>query len=218
MNSRPRGVRVMAKCVCCCPRQPHITADDRQHLAEQPENQIRNLAERYLERDVPIYLVRQELAESHIPFKGETGNACAMICCAACTRRCPQRCPQDVLLRAYLLGGNPPEGAPLAYKLLHQALEAEKPRYDVIAAMIKDIVGAGPPEMYLMDYSPAVAMEMFRRTMPDGTVREVYRPVADFTTGELKILDWPMTGMCPFCLPSGTIDRRRIQGGKRSEY
>lgn len=50
---------------------------------------------------------------------------------------------------------------------------------------------------YKIDYAPQVEVD------PHTGKRK-----CDARTGELHILAWPQTGLCPFCLPDVTIDGR----------
>ena len=50
---------------------------------------------------------------------------------------------------------------------------------------------------YKMNYAPSVEIDF-------TTGKRKCDPV----TGELSILAWPKSGLCPFCLPSVTVDGR----------
>lgn len=50
------------------------------------------------------------------------------------------------------------------------------------------------------DYSPAVRIDP-----------STGRRMVDKTTGEIKLVDWPKSGLCPYCLPRVTVDARFLR-------
>lgn len=153
---------------------------------------------------------------SSVPFRG---GACSrsMRCCGMCTRQCKTRCVQDCLHRLYmwnkLVESTPSterEKLPLNIRLIvNQSFESHEHLSWVVgdilsqntnkklkAHMVQE--GLRPEENpYKIDYAPSVEIDF-------ATGKRKCDPV----TGELSILAWPKSGLCPFCLPSVTVDGR----------
>lgn len=165
-----------------------------------------------------------------------------MTCCCSCTRLCNKRCPQDVLNRAYIscayvLDALTPEEyderyakAPTPVQMLCKELREETPRYFTIAAMVSEMMSpqlnkqlertisevyGNEDSPYKFDYAAAIEYEEYYVTHPNGYTETRLRKRVDPTTGEVAILHWPRSGMCPYCLPSGLMDRRRTIGNKK---
>lgn len=229
-SSRDSEVRRAVR-MCCCPIQEHITQEDVQNIIHNSDYQLRNLPRTFeieIEGKAP-YEIREMFWESKVPFRWQGCIRNDMLCCGCCTRLCKNRCPQDVMCRAYLICGNildAPEEfrsqryseADLPAQMLYDELMSETPRYFAIVAMINEYgsplynkqlervilteyAGVDSPSKY--DYAPQFEYE----ETSNGLRKKV-----DPDSGEVYILDWPRSGMCPFCLPSGMIDRRRICG------
>lgn len=151
-----------------------------------------------------------------IPFRG---GPCArsMKCCGACSRQCRQRCVQDCLHRLYLwhkLVENTPEteydSIPLSIRLIvNQKFTSHEHMSWVIGEILSQHTNSKLKEYmqnaelrpeenpYKTDYAAQVEVD-------PSTGRRVVNP----STGQLHILEWPQTGLCPYCLPEVTVDRR----------
>lgn len=143
-------------------------------------------------------------------------------CCGVCTRKCHSRCMQDCLNRLYMwrmMVQSTPEDQrdqiPLAVRMIvKQHFET---LYD-LSWCVGEIVSRNtnatlkkymtdnhmyPAENpYKLDYSPRVDVD-------ELTGKRKIDPV----TGFIKYLEWPKSGLCPFCLPNSSIDRRRYKNG-----
>ena len=53
---------------------------------------------------------------------------------------------------------------------------------------------------YRNDYGPEVAID-------PSTGRRMVNPI----TGQIQLVEWPESGLCPFCLPNVTIDRHYVK-------
>lgn len=223
--------------MCCCLKQPQITNDDLNILVRDPSRQLRNLSDTYRAEveGASSFDIREFFSESHIPFRYEGCPRGSMVCCCSCTRLCHHRCPQDVMHRAYLMCGNILEArteeerserykrADCATRLLYDELSSECPRYFAVAEMvaeistpvfnkkldqyIKDTGNVDSP--YKIDYAPIIVMEDVQVTRPDGYVETRWQKKIDPETGNAAYIPWPGSGMCPYCLPTGLVDRRR---------
>lgn len=165
----------------------------------------------------------QTICES-VPFRG---GPCArsMRCCGVCSRQCYHRCVQDCLHRLYmwkqLVASTPSterEKLPLNLRMIvTQKFESHRQLSWVVGEILSRNTNSNLKEYmhneqihrnqnpYKIDYAPQV--EIDPRTG---------KRVCDARTGELHILAWPSTGLCPFCLPDVTVDgrvarRRRVE-------
>lgn len=230
--------------MCCCLKQPQITSESLDRLAKDALIQLRNLPDTFRPEleGASQYAIREFFSESRIPFRYAGCPRGSLACCCSCTRLCNHRCPQDVMHRAYLFCGNILEAqtveeakerferADTATQLLYQELTSPAPRYFAIASMVteistpifnkkleKYIQETGNVENpYKLDYAPVVVMEEEYITRPNGYVETRWRKKVDPETGNVAIIAWPGSGMCPFCLPTGLVDRRRKSNTKRN--
>lgn len=218
--------------LCCCPTQEKVTQREIDRLPQHPEYQLRNLPQTFAPHmDDDILTIRQMFMESSIPFRAKGCSRGNMVCCCSCVRRCSSRCPQDVMNRAYLFCAhllemdqdNPLwkerwESTPVSVQLLYMELTTTK-QYHVILAMVTDLINAEyNPQLqallekygntdspHKLDYAPQVAYtEVFNKTKGISETKKLVDP----ETGAVAILNWPRSGMCPFCLPNALSDRR----------
>ena len=174
--------------------------------------------------------IRAQLLQQGIPFR--QSNKCSMFCCCACTNyKCMHRCPQDVLHRINLIcagfssalkysNSNSNSNMPqyLCRKYIFEEFTSEHPRYFVLYATLQDYLrirnskfgctGERPDKLV---YSPMFETEIVTKSH-NKEGEQIVRKVVDPKTGYAKILNWPRSGVCPFCLPSGTLMRNRIEG------
>ena len=170
--------------------------------------------------------IRAQPLQQGIPFR--QSNKCSMFCCCACTNyKCMHRCPQDVLHRINLIcagfssalrysNSNIPQY--LCRKYIFEEFTSEHPRYFVLYATLQDYLrirnskfgctGERPDKLV---YSPMFETEIVTKSH-NKEGEQIVRKVVDPKTGYAKILNWPLSGVCPFCLPSGTLMRNRIEG------
>ena len=116
-----------------------------------------------------------------------------------------------------------------ATRLLYMELVSETPRYFAIASMVTEMctpIFNKKLERYIqetgnienphkIDYAPVIVMEEEFVTHPNGYVETRWKKKVDPETGNVAIIPWPGSGMCPYCLPPGLVDRRRKANTKR---
>ena len=151
-------------------------------------------------------------------------------CCGNCTQTCSARCVQDIMHRIFMMCSNLASGRttaaeePLAVQLLLRTASdfnsnanskaQESRRYEALTEAITSIISP--------KYNPAL-----RRTMHELGIENPYKynyaPAYDTAyshekgkwvrqvdkeTGIIKLLEWPTSGLCPYCLPRATINKR----------
>lgn len=150
-----------------------------------------------------------------VPFRG---GECTRTrrCCGDCVRQCYTRCVQDCLHRIWvwrkMVESTPEterERIPLAVRLIvKQQFESHRQLSWCVGEILSRKTNAALKEYmeragltnythpYRNDYAPTVALD-------PTTGRRMVNPM----TGEIRLLKWPESGLCPYCLPNVTIDR-----------
>ncbi len=226
-------------------KSAHNVIEQGQRLLKQPENHLRNLKETYaslLETNKGFWGIEDIreyfLITKQIPFRNYGCPRSTLTCCGSCSRKCDCRCPQDVLQRAYMkiapLLYSPTEeilqerlkNTPLSIRYLYEEWVAPEPSYLRIQAQVTELIdpkqnkelariikeeyhNMDTPER--LDYAPTVEYEYDEKTRKS-------KKKVDKDTGVVAYLEWPLSGLCPFCLPSGLTDNRRITGYSRGPY
>lgn len=151
-----------------------------------------------------------------IPFRGGPCSR-SIRCCGMCSRQCYTRCVQDCLHRLFmwrkLVESTPSterEKLPLSFRLIvNQKFESHSQMSWCVGEILSQKTNSTLKEYmknaslrpeenpYKIDYAPQVEVD------PHTGKRK-----CDPITGELCIMEWPRTGLCPFCLPNVTVDGR----------
>lgn len=151
-----------------------------------------------------------------IPFRGGPCSR-SIRCCGTCSRQCYTRCVQDCLHRLFmwrkLVESTPSterEKLPLSLRLIvNQKFESHNQMSWCVGEILSRKTNSTLKEYmknaslrpeenpYKIDYAPQVEVD------PHTGKRK-----CDPLTGELCIMEWPRTGLCPFCLPNVTVDGR----------
>lgn len=142
-------------------------------------------------------------------------------CCGVCTRRCHSRCIQDCLNRLYMwrqmVKATPAsqyEQIPLAIRMIvEQDFET---LYD-LSWCVGEIISRNS-NATLQKY-----MEEQKMYPAENPYKLDYAPRYDVdectgkrkvdSSGRIQILEWPKSGLCPFCLPNVIIDRSVFRRG-----
>lgn len=158
-----------------------------------------------------------EMAKT-IPFRSVECTR-TLKCCGVCTRQCHTRCVQDCLNRLYMwrrmVETTPEEDReriPLNIRMI--VTQEFETLYD-LSWVVGEIISANtntvmkqylqennmhPQENpYKLDYSPT--FELDPRTG---------RKAMDPETRKYKLLEWPKSGLCPWCLPRRKTERRQL--------
>lgn len=151
-----------------------------------------------------------------LPFRG---GQCTRTfkCCSQCTRKCATRCIQDCMTRVYMWRRYPVKNKALEYIIatVESADDLATISYAVgdfisrnsnpLLAEYMDKQGLRHEENpYKMDYAP-----QFEYKTDPTSGRRSKIPIK--ATNTFKILHWPQTGLCPFCLPSNMMFRRKYK-------
>lgn len=136
-------------------------------------------------------------------------------CCAECTRRCPYRCIQDCLNRMYMWrhGFKDNPNVPKSLQLMvQQRFETAE---DLAMAVGEILSVSTNPQLRNYIESNHISSRNHPYKMnyeQDYKYDERGRRVVNKDTGELHLRTWPETGLCPYCIPKVTIDRRYRKG------
>lgn len=168
-----------------------------------------------------MYEAGNSLAEisTVVPFRG---GECPRTrrCCGDCVRQCYSRCVQDCLHRIWVwrkMVESTPEDErkriPLAVRLIvNQEFESHRHMSWCVGEILSRKTNTQLKEYmeraglndythpYRNDYGPMVQLD-------PNTGRRMVNP----NTGEIKLVKWPESGLCPYCLPNVTIDRHYVK-------
>lgn len=160
-----------------------------------------------------------ESIQQVVPFRGGPCNRTSR-CCSVCTRRCNQRCIQDCLTRLYMWS-----------QIVKNTPESEREKLPLNIRMIVvqrfdswEQLSCAVGEMISKNYNPALR----GFTYEEHPQKLNYEPAIEIdpssgkrrvnpVTGELSILKWPKTGLCPYCLPDTTVDGYALREIRRRE-
>lgn len=136
-----------------------------------------------------IQEMRKMFLSTDIPFKPA---ACYNFttCCGGCGKACSVRCIQDILQKLQLMA--------TTNKIIRMQLEdTEWITYNHVITLLNDYMKGDPHGRahYCFEYAP-----LYEQTQ---TKTGKYRPKA--VGGEWCISNWPVSGMCPFCLPKHAL-------------
>lgn len=210
--------------LCICPQSssnPDICTDIKQFLNSIAPDGVYGKSGWSLLTLMDMYEAGNSLEEiaKTIPFKPISCKH-SLKCCGTCTKQCYTRCIHDCLHRLWMwnqLVENTPveerDKLPLAVRLIvNQEFESHAHMSWCVSEILscrtntqvaKMMLRTGVPwhqHPYYNDYSPSYAYD-------EQTGKRIINP----STGELKLANWPESGLCPYCLPKVTVDSRGIK-------
>ena len=154
-----------------------------------------------------------------IPFRVQPCSR-SLRCCGSCSRRCYNRCLQDCLHRLYMwkkLYENTPENERSNLPLNVRMIVKQKftTRED-LSWVVGDILSRSTNSKlddfmtasklytyqnpYKVDYAPTPQIDP-----------ETGKRMVELGTGKIKYLEWPLSGLCPYCKPDVTVDLRYMK-------
>ena len=153
-----------------------------------------------------------------VPFRNDECTRTTR-CCGVCTRKCHSRCIQDCLNRLSMwrkfAASTPQENVPLAIRLI--VTQDFETLYD-LSWCVGEIISQNTNaklHKYMSEHEMYPAENPYKL---DYSIQYDYDPATgkrrvEPMTGRIKLLDWPQSGLCPFCLPNVTLDRRWYGSG-----
>lgn len=151
------------------------------------------------------------LIQEEIPFRTQM---CTKVvnCCGLCTIKCLHRCVQDVYQRLYSVVFKLHIGLVTEEEVSRDILAAYKtmcdPRtsYEELVETVNAFI-----EKEEEHYANYTCEEEYYQTKT-GTYRKRTNP----ETGEVMLLNWPVSGLCPFCVPRVLYYKNRNSRGTAS--
>lgn len=203
--------------ICCCNVQEHLTLHDaEQYLSWTGPESLRrwtDLVKTYVEEE-DIANIRHIFQTSQIPYRVQKCAQGINTCCGLCTRSCTTRCTQDILHRAYTYQqefGPDWDQWPTIYRVFYLSICPPQgiPQYSQVCKSLSQIIG--------MQYNPHLkkALKEFggnnRIEMSESHPhRWDYGPRYIYDdTGYPVALEWPASGLCPFCVSPIPARRKR---------
>lgn len=170
----------------------------------------REMREFYQQESLEIDKFRIKLVGS-LPGRTSPCSRGMNRCCGVCTKICNDRCMYDIASRIqmYLLQSPDPDSA--MYRTVVDTMNNRETTYLQFCGLINQMVSGyfnaskrkelrkngiieNPNKL---NYSPRLEYEINERT---GKVS----PKANRETGQVCVVEWPNSGLCPFCLPTNS--------------
>lgn len=160
-----------------------------------------------------------ESIQEVVPFRGGPCTRTTR-CCSVCTRRCNHRCIQDCLTRLYMwsqIVNNTPESERGRLPLNMRMIVAQKfDSWEQLSFAVGEMISK-KTNPALRGYSYAEHPQKFNYEpvieIDECTGKRRVNPI----TGELHILKWPKSGLCPYCLPTTSIGGYVLRELRRKE-
>lgn len=159
--------------------------------------------------------VARGVIQENIPFKFDT---CMNLvsCCGFCVRRCKKRCVQDILHKLYMKAIPVYLGQTTGDTIAREACKAllsPTVTYDTLNNIVNyAFTRAGSTtidKMEDIDDTVSFRYNYAPQTLctPDklGRLHKEFNP----ETGEIYIIKWPESGLCPYCVPQITYTQKR---------
>lgn len=151
-----------------------------------------------------------------VPFRNDECTRTRR-CCGMCTRLCRSRCLQDSLHRVRMWRATyyntPPEERNKLPEWMHLLVTTNFTSGEQLSYTVGDILSRktnpvvkeymerehlfSQQNPYKIDYAP----------IPEVDIATGKR-IVDRSTGRLQIAEWPKSGLCPYCAPEISVDRR----------
>lgn len=169
---------------------------------------------RLLEMDIVKYesiFIRAQIQEE-VPFKLHECRYNGR-CCGTCVKRCHYRCALDVLYRMsdymypYYMGFEEPET--FEQTVTYQLFMNPNTNYISVVDCLNDIMkGRDKLSENYKDYKQQKVTTVDKK----GKIKPVINP----ETGEHRVIEWPASGMCPYCYPRVLASKLREHYGSSS--
>lgn len=210
MSSKKVKVRRNKPMCLCVPCKKWTDDEINEYLRNHPNDSIMHVNKEL--QGLNVYVAR-EIAEQKMPFKVKYCTK-PNLCCGACTRhRCQFRCIQDLLNRyyihlyPYLSGFKDISKASFVDKNLYGIYMSKTSNHTQYVRGLEDIM----TDESVNDYTPYTEWEL---TKGGRYMRKI-----DPSTGIVSILNWPNSGLCPYCEPRvqvvSTTHRKQFNAPKR---
>lgn len=170
----------------------------------------------------------RETFKTYLPFRIKFCKYSGIKCCGTCTLSCKERCVQDIYtkLGIYLESHckrpfkDNIKTCDYLTQSIYNLLVNPCATYEQLVAMVNQVIGVrqnsqiknhmrelgvrGQEQrrmsVWRLDYAPQP------QYYEVGKTGKLMRKV-DKATGKILFMDWPATGLCPYCLPKVTVDR-----------
>ena len=163
----------------------------------------------------------RETFKTYLPFRIKFCKYLGIKCCGTCTLSCRERCVQDIYtkLGIYLESHckrpfkDNIKTCDYLTQSIYKLLVNPCATYEQLVAMVNQVIGVRQNsqiknhgkeqrrmDVWRLDYAPQP------QYYEVGKTGKLMRKV-DKATGKILFMDWPATGLCPYCLPKVTVDR-----------
>lgn len=176
---------------------------------------LQNMKNHPFAQNQNVDIVRQGL-DTIVPFRGESCVGDRMTCCGSCSRMCFGRCVQDILntisMKAFniYVGITSREEATAVERACFDVLMWPNATYSTLNTAMQGVISENRKKgvRHCADYAPY---------LPRNGNHYVN---VNKETGKIDYVDWPGSGLCPYCMPSTTYyrysDATRAQRAQRA--
>lgn len=133
-------------------------------------------------------------------------------CCGACTQLCSTRCLYDCMVRLYQVLDEDPQHVKPITKIVYMLVTDPSATPEQYALMVAQLVNG----WFHADDRHELRLQgiMENPHKMNYAPRPVYLPgtfikATDEDTGRIEHMEWPASGMCPYCLPMTTRNKGR---------
>lgn len=163
----------------------------------------------------------RETFKTYLPFRIKFCKYSGIKCCGTCTLSCRERCVQDIYtkLGIYLESHckrpfkDNIKTCDYLTQSIYNLLTNPCATYEQLVAMVNQVIGVRQNSQIKNHMKEQRRMDVWRldyAPQPQyyevGKTGKLMRKV-DKATGKILFMDWPATGLCPYCLPKVTVDR-----------
>ena len=173
---------------------------------------------------------KRRILQDIYPFRVKHCRNRLLKCCGSCTSVCRERCVQDIYtkLTMYLSSVCVKPYKENIYKCnslaqsIYKLIVNPNTTYDQLVDTCNQLISIRRNSSMGGQIKEMTPNTVERRALnpwrlnyasePEmyyDKARNTHRPVADSRTGIIKFREWPLSGMCPFCLPKVTSIQKR---------
>lgn len=133
------------------------------------------------------------------------------VCCGGCVRKCDSRCVQDMYTKLNMLYESEKRKTTkpsYLMQLIQSTLTDPELTYKKLMDFFNDLQRGGL--LYELNYTPQTQIEYISETS-GRAFKKVNKQ-----TGDVAILYWPESGLCPYCVPNVTAVARYARRPKKN--
>lgn len=133
------------------------------------------------------------------------------VCCGGCIRKCDSRCVQDMYTKLNMLyeteARKSKDKPSYLMQLIQSTLSDPELTYKKLMDFFNDLQRGGL--VYELNYTPQTQIDYVSETS-GRAFKKVNKQ-----TGDVAVMYWPESGLCPYCVPNVTAQARYARRPKK---